>query len=245
MPATPKWPPRSAPRLFVTGELATGQKRAIDGQPAHYLGKVMRVKAGDTVILLDNQTGEWAARVESVGKRQIALTVIQNLRPCESVPDLWLCIAPIKKVHFDMVIEKVTELGVARIIPVLMRRCVADKVNGDRMRSIAIEAAEQCTRTTLPEIAEMIPLQRLITDWPAGRALFHADEMGGAAAAAAFAAHQGPAALLIGPEGGFDDAERAMIASCAQSKVISLGPRILRAETAAIAAMSLWMARLW
>lgn len=245
MPATPKWPPRSAPRLFVTGELAAGQVRAIDGQPAHYLGHVMRVKAGDTIILLDNQTGEWAARIESVGKRRVDVTVGERLRMPEDVPDLWLCVAPIKKAHFEMVIEKATELGVARIIPVLMRRCVADKVNGERMRAIATEAAEQCARTALPEIAELIPLQRLITDWPAGRALFHADEMGGAAAAAAFAAHQGPAALLIGPEGGFDDAERAMIAECAQSKTISLGPRILRAETASIAAMSLWMARLW
>ncbi|MEQ1509675.1 MAG: 16S rRNA (uracil(1498)-N(3))-methyltransferase [Sphingopyxis sp.] len=243
MPSTPNWPPRSAPRLFVTGELAPGQARRIEGQPAHYLGHVMRARADDAVILLDDVTGEWAARVEFVGKRHIDVTVVNQLRPRETVPDLWLCVAPIKKTHFDMVIEKATELGVARIIPVLMRRCVADKVNAARMRAIATEAAEQCARTSLPEIADIIPLPRLLAQWPQERALFHADEMGGAAAAAAFAVHQGPAALLIGPEGGFEPQERAIIADCPFARAISLGPRILRAETAAIAAISLWMAQ--
>lgn len=243
MPATPNWPPRSAPRLFVEAELAAGQARTLDGNAAHYLGQVMRVKPGDTVILLDNISGEWAARVEAVGKRHVDMVVIERLRARETVPDLWLCIAPIKKTHFDLVIEKATELGAARIVPVLMRRCVVDKVNGERMRAIATEAAEQCARTALPDIGELIPLPRLLTDWPAGRMLFHADEMGGAAATAAFAAHHGPAALLIGPEGGFDDVERAMIAAMNGARAISLGPRILRAETAAIAASTLWMAQ--
>ncbi|MEQ1687305.1 MAG: 16S rRNA (uracil(1498)-N(3))-methyltransferase [Sphingopyxis sp.] len=243
MTSTPKWPPRSAPRLFVEEELRAGQARAIDGGPAHYLGQVMRVKPGDTVILLDNISGEWAARVAAVGKRRVELSVVELLRVREAVPDLWLCIAPIKKAHFDMVIEKATELGVAHIVPVLMRRCVVDKVNAARMRAIATEAAEQCARTALPHIGDMITLPHLLADWPTDRTLFHADEAGGTAASAAFAAHRGPAALLIGPEGGFDDTERAIIGDCPQSRAISLGPRILRAETAAIAGAALWMAQ--
>lgn len=242
MPATPAWPPRSAPRLFVEGELAAGQSRVLDGNAAHYLGSVMRVAPGDAVILLDDISGEWAARVEAVAKRAVTVTLVECLRPRESVPDLWLCVAPVKKPHFDWVIEKATELGVAHIVPVLTRRCVVDKVNGDRMRAIATEAAEQCARTALPEIAPLVPLAALLADWPDKRGLFFADELGGAPAAAAFAAHNGPAAVLIGPEGGFDDSERTRIRAIPQAHPVSLGPRILRAETAAIAATALWMA---
>ena len=241
MPATPAWPPRSAPRLFVDDELAAGQVRELDGNAAHYLRSVMRVAAGDAVILLDDVSGEWTARVEAVAKRAVTVTLVECLRPRESVPDLWLCVAPVKKPHFDVVIEKATELGVARIVPVLTRRCVVDKVNGERMRAIATEAAEQCARTALPDIAPLVPLGTLLADWPEDRALFFADELGGAPAAAAFVAHDGPAAILIGPEGGFDDTERPRIRALPQARPVSLGPRILRAETAAIAATALWM----
>ena len=170
------------------------------------------------------------------------MTLVEHLRPREAVPDLWLCIAPIKKPHFELVIEKATELGVGRIVPVLTRRCVVDKVNSERMRTTATEAAEQCARTALPEIADMVPLAKLLADWPEDRALFFADELGGEAASPAFAAHTGSAAILIGPEGGFDDAERTRIRALRQARPVSLGPRILRAETAAIAATALWMA---
>lgn len=242
MPATPAWPPRSAPRLFVEGLLEAGQLRVLDGNAAHYLGSVMRVAPGDVVILLDDISGEWAARVEAVAKRAVTVTLVERLRLRESVPDLWLCVAPVKKPHFDLVIEKATELGVARIVPVLMRRSVVDKVNGERVRTIVTEAAEQCARTALPELAPLMPLASLLADWPEERALFFADELGGAPAAAAFTAHSGPAAILIGPEGGFDDAERVRISALPQARPVSLGSRILRAETAAIAATALWMA---
>jgi 16S rRNA (uracil1498-N3)-methyltransferase len=251
MPATPAWPPKSAPRLFVEGELGAGQIRTIEGNAAHYLGAVMRVAPGDAVILNDDISGEWAARVEAAGKRSVTLCVVERLRAREAVPDLWLCIAPIKKPHFELVIEKATELGAGRIVPVLTRRCVVDKVNGERMRTIATEAAEQCARTALPAIAPLVPLTRLLAEWPAGRALFFADEAlagGGApqaateAATTQFAAHGGPAAILIGPEGGFDDGERAAITAHPAARPIALGPRILRAETAAVAALALWMA---
>ncbi|AWW74248.1 16S rRNA (uracil(1498)-N(3))-methyltransferase [Erythrobacter sp. KY5] len=242
MPATPAWPPKSAPRLFVEDELGEGRIFALDGNRAHYLGKVMRVAPGDTVILCDNITGEWAARVGQVEKRRVDLTVTDHLRPREDVPDLWLCPALLKKDRFDLVLEKATELGAASIQPVITRRCVADKLNMERARTIATEAAEQCARTALPDIEEPLKLDAMLAQWPQDRALFFADEEGGDHAADAFCFHEGPAAILIGPEGGFDDAERAAIRAHPQARAVSLGPRILRAETAAIAALSVWMA---
>ncbi|QUL39400.1 16S rRNA (uracil(1498)-N(3))-methyltransferase [Erythrobacter sp. JK5] len=242
MPATPAWPPKSAPRLFVEEELGQGRTFALEGSHAHYLGKVMRVREGDTIIVCDNITGEWAARVGQVDKRRVDVTVTERLREREEVPDLWLCPALLKKDRFDLVLEKATELGVARIQPVVTRRCVADKLNLDRARTITTEAAEQCARTALPELGEPVKLEALLRDWPQDRALLFADEQGGEAAADAFTVHSGPAALLIGPEGGFDDAEREAIRAHPQARAITLGPRILRGETAAIAALSVWMA---
>jgi 16S rRNA (uracil1498-N3)-methyltransferase len=241
MPATPAWPPKSAPRLFVAEELAAGARVRIEGNAAHYLARVMRVGAGDVVVLCDDITGEWAARVVDPGKRDVVLKVADMLRAREAVPDLWLCPALLKKDRFDLVLEKATELGTARIQPLVTRRCVADKLNLDRARAITTEAAEQCARTALPQLAEPVKLDALLAAWPEDRALFFADENGGEPAAAAFNAHQGPAAILTGPEGGFDEAERAAIRAHPQSRPVTLGPRILRGETAAIAALALWM----
>lgn len=240
-PKTPEWPLRSAPRLFVTGPLSVGAAVAIEGPQAHYLGRVMRVAEGDAVVLCDDQTGEWAAQVTSAGKRAVVLGVAGQLREREAVPDFTLCAALLKKDRFDLVLEKACELGVAAIQPVLTRRCVADKLNLERARAILVEAAEQCARTALPVLHPPVKLDALLKDWPQDRALFFADENGGGPAAAAFAAHTGPAALLTGPEGGFDDAERSAIRALAQARAITLGPRILRGETAAIAATALWM----
>lgn len=242
MPATPAWPPKSAPRLFVAETLGAGASVRIEGNPAHYLARVMRVGAGDIVILCDDATGEWAARVVDAGKRDVVLEVAEMLREREAVPDLWLCPALLKKDRFDLVLEKATELGAACIQPLITRRCVADKLNLERARAITIEAAEQCARTALPTLAEVVKLDALLAGWPEDRALFFADESGGEPAAAAFAAHAGPAAILTGPEGGFDEAERAAIRAHPQARAITLGPRILRGETAAIAALATWMA---
>lgn len=241
-PRSPAWPPKSAPRLFIDDTLSEGRTFALEGQQAHYLGKVMRVREGDTIILCDNQTGEWAARVGQVAKRRIDTTVVEKLRARESVPDLWLCPALLKKDRFDLVLEKATELGAARIQPVITRRCVADKLNLERAATITIEAAEQCARTALPQVEAPLALKSLLESWPADRHLYFADEEGGAPAASAFVDHSDPAAILIGPEGGFDDAEREAIRAHPAATAISLGPRILRGETAAIAALSVWMA---
>lgn len=246
MPAKPAWPPRSAPRLFVPPDLFAGAEISISGNQAHYLSRVMRVAEGGAVVLCDNATGEWASSVVSVSKREVILRCEELLRPREAVPDFRLYAALLKKPAFDLVLEKATELGVAEIRPMRTRRCVADSLNLERATTIVTEAAEQCARTALPLVTEPETLDSVLRDWPADRLLYFADEQGGAPAAACFAAGSdgasSPAALLIGPEGGFDDAERAAIRSLPQARPISLGPRILRGETAAIAAMAVWMA---
>ena len=241
MPATPAWPPKSAPRLFVPGPLAHGARLSIEGGQAHYLARVMRAATGDAVVLCDDQTGEWAARVIEAGKREVLVELETQLRPREDVPDFTLCAALLKKDRFDLILEKACELGVRRIQPVLTRRCVADKLNLERARAVLVEAAEQCARTALPEIAQPVKLGDLLKEWDGARTLFFADENGGDNAARAFAAHSGPAGLLTGPEGGFDEAERAAVRALQQSRAITLGPRILRGETAALAATALWM----
>jgi 16S rRNA (uracil1498-N3)-methyltransferase len=241
MPATPAWPPQSTPRLFVATELAPGEIR-IDGPAAHYLVQVMRIKPGDPVKLFDDRTGEWLGVARHLGKRDLVLEVTGQLRAREAVPDLWLCAAPIKKGPIDWMVEKACELGVDRVVPVLTRRTMVDRLNLERLRTHMIEAAEQCGRTALPSIVEPVKLTALLRDWLQPRVLFFADETGGAPALEAMRARPGPAAILIGPEGGFDAEEREAIRAHSQAVGITLGPRILRAETAAAAAVSLWMA---
>ena len=235
MPATPAWPPASLPRLFVDQPLAEGAEVRVEGGQAHYLTGVMRLKAGAQVKLFDDRTGEWLAEIAYLGKRDLILRVEAQLRPREAAPDLWLLAAPIKKGRIDWVAEKACELGVALFRPVLTRRTVVD-----RLRAHMIEAAEQCGRTALPVLREPIKLEALLKEWPTERALLFADEGGGLPMLDV--AKPGPAAILIGPEGGFASEERAAIRALPQAIGISLGPRILRADTAVAAAVSLWMA---
>lgn len=239
MIATPAWPPRSTPRLFVETPLSPGPLR-IDGPQAHYLAGVMRVKAGDPVRLFDDVTGEWLAVVAAAGKRDVTLDVTEKLAERERVPDMWLVAAPLKKGRVDWMAEKACELGVARLVPVLTHRTVVDKPNTDRLRAHMIEAAEQCGRTALPQVAEPVKLPVLLREWPAERALYFADELGGLPAREVM--KTGPSAILIGPEGGFDDGEREAIRALPQVVGMGLGPRILRADTAAAAALAIWMA---
>ena len=238
MTATPAWPPDSCPRLFVDTLLSDGQEVRVEGGQAHYLISVMRLKVGEPVKLFDSRSGEWLAKALIIGKRDLILLVTGHLRALEPVPDLWLLAAPIKKARIDLVAEKACELGVVRYQPVITRRTIIERINLDRLRAHMIEAAEQCGRTALPELAEPVKLAALLKDWPKERTLYFADEAGGET----FAPLPGPAAILIGPEGGFDETERAAIRALPQSVAISLGPRILRAETAALAAISVWMA---
>jgi 16S rRNA (uracil1498-N3)-methyltransferase len=235
MPATPAWPPASLPRLYVEQELSQGASVTVDG---NYLAAVLRLGPGDQVKLFDDRSGEWRATIAEAGKKRVTLVVGERLKERESVPDLWLLFAPIKRGRIDWLVEKATELGVARLVPVLTRRTIVGRLNLDRLRAHAIEAAEQCERTALPELAEPQKLDALLKDWAAGRILYFADEGGGEP----FAPTPGPAAVLIGPEGGFTDQERAAIRALPLARPVSLGPRILRADTAALAAVSLWMA---
>ncbi len=246
MPATPAYPPHSAPRLFVDVELSDGADIRLDGSHAHYLMKVMRIKQGDPVKLFDDRTGEYLARVSALGKRDLILMIDGKTRNREAVPDLWLCAAPIKKDRFNWIAEKATELGVAKIIPVQTERTQSHGIKADKLRAHMIEAAEQCERTSLPALDPPIKLTEILEQWPADRHLFFADERihetGEGSFRKALVAHDGPAAILIGPEGGFTDDENDKIRALSQSVPVSLGPRILRADTAAVAAISLWMA---
>ena len=240
MPATPAWPPSSLPRLYVEKSLSQGTTLTLEGAPANYLGNVLRLGAGALVKLFDDRTGEWLAEIVEVGKKRLTLSVGERLRPREDVPDLWLLFAPIKRGRIDWLVEKATELGVARLVPVLTARTVVDRLNLERLRAHSIEAAEQCERTALPELAEPRKLDGVLRDWPEERALYFADEGGGEPLASV--AQPGAAAILLGPEGGFTEEERERIRALPQARAVSLGPRILRADTAALAAISLWMA---
>jgi 16S rRNA (uracil1498-N3)-methyltransferase len=238
MPATPAWPPRSLPRLFVETPLGESVPIALDAAQANYLANVLRLKAGDSVLLFDGASGEWRAAIAEVGKKRMTLLVAERTRPPETIPDLWLAFAPVKRAPVEWLVEKATELGVARLVPVMTQRTVVERLRLDRLRSIAIEAAEQCGRTILPKFAEPVALEDFLRN--NDRTLYFADEAGGEPAAAAFV--PGPATILIGPEGGFAPDERAAIRAAPNARAISLGPRILRAETAALAAVTTWMA---
>jgi 16S rRNA (uracil1498-N3)-methyltransferase len=198
------------------------------------------LREGARLKLFDDVSGEWLGGIVEAGKRKVIVEILGHLRDREAVPDLWLLFAPIKRGRIDWLVEKATELGVARLVPVRTDRTIVDRLNADRLRAHIVEAAEQCERTALPELASMEELGSLLLHWPSDRALLFADEGGGAPIATA--AGKGPTAILIGPEGGFTDEERAAIRRLSAARPVSLGPRILRADTAAIAAVSVWMA---
>ena len=238
MIATPAWPPRSLQRLFVEEPLGPGATIVVEGPQAHYLANVLRMSAGDGLLLFDGKSGEWLAQVADAGRKRVSLTVRDATRPQEISTDLWLAFAPIKKGRVDWLVEKAVELGVARLVPVLTQRTIVDKLNLDRMRSHIVEAAEQCGRTALAAIDAPVKLDAFLRAADR-RALYFADETGGEPAVQAFV--PGPATLLIGPEGGFTPDEAIAIRATPGAKPISLGPRILRAETAALAAVALWM----
>ena len=239
MPATPAWPPKSLPRLFVRTPLSQSARVELDAGQANYLGNVMRLGEGAALLVFDGRSGEWLVRITEAAKKRMTLTVERQTREPEAVPDLWLAFAPVKRTQTDWLVEKATELGAARLMPVMTQRTVAERVKLERMQSITIEAAEQCGRTVVPDIDEPVTLKQLLAERDTGRRLYFADESGGEPARTAFAA--GPAMILTGPEGGFTDQEREAIRAAPNAVAISLGPRILRAETAALAALAAWM----
>jgi 16S rRNA (uracil1498-N3)-methyltransferase len=240
MPATPTWPPKSLPRLFVRQPLAERTSVELDVGQANYLGYVLRLGVGDELLVFDGQSGEWLARISEARKKRMTLSIERLTREPEAIPDVWLAFAPVKRAPTDWLVEKATELGAARLVPVITRRTIAERVKLERLNLIAIEAAEQCGRTRLPEVAEPVTLQQLLTGRDTMRRLYFADEGGGEPAVSAFS--PGPALIVTGPEGGFTEDERAAVRAAPNSVAVSLGPRILRAETAALAALTAFMA---
>jgi 16S rRNA (uracil1498-N3)-methyltransferase len=239
MPATPAWPPKSLPRLYVTVPLGEGVWVELDAGHAKYLGNVLRMKAGGELLLFDGSSGEWLARIAEAGRKRMALSVERRTREPETIPDVWLAFAPDNRARLDWLVEKATELGAARLVPVTTHRTIVERLKLERLRAHIVEAAEQCGRTRLPELAEPLPLGRFLEQREHSRTLYFADESGGEPAASAF--KPGAATILIGPEGGFTDEERAAIRAAPNAQPISLGPRFLRAETAALAALAAYM----
>jgi len=238
MPNVPAWPLGSLPRLFVGNPLSAGVDAPLDVGQANYLRNVLRLGPGAPVHVFDDCTGEWLARVGALGKRGGIVRIEEFLRLREQVPDVWLAFSPLKGGRTEWIVEKATELGAGRLCPILTERSVVRQIKPERLRAHAIEAAEQCERTALPALADLVSLADLLAAWPRDRKLLFADERGHGGSLAA----SGPAAILVGPEGGFSDAERTAILAHPAARAISLGPRILRAETAAAAALAGWMA---
>ena len=231
-------------RLFVPDRLAAAARIVPSEGQTHYLLHVMRARAGMRVLLFNGIDGEWRAEVTDVTRRSCRLICEQQTRAQVGVPDLWLAFAPIKKTPADYVAQKATELGVAALQPVITHRTVARRVNLERLRANAVEAAEQSERLSIPEIREPQTLDQLLQSWPAERQMLFCDEGGDCPSIfdALNRKRGGPWGILTGPEGGFDSEERALIREQKTTVPVSLGPRIMRADTAALAALSVWQA---
>jgi 16S rRNA (uracil1498-N3)-methyltransferase len=233
-------------RLFVTCDLGPGAEVTLDENQAHYLFTVMRLGAGARVALFNGRDGEWLAEVAEAGRRGGRLAAREHSRPQRRPPDLWLLFAPVKKARTDFIVEKATELGAGCIRPVLTRFTGAARLRLDRLRAHAVEAAEQCGETYVPEVAEPVPLRALLDAWDPGRRLMFCDESREAvpARSALAAAQPGPWAVLVGPEGGFAPEEAVHLRCLPFVMPVTLGPRVLRADTAAVAALTLWQSAL-
>jgi 16S rRNA (uracil1498-N3)-methyltransferase len=204
----------------------------------------MRLGLGDAVALFNGRDGEWRAEVAEAGKRGGTLRAVEQSAPLWLPPDLWLCFAPIKKARTDFIVEKAAEMGAARICPIQTEFTNSERIRQDRLQAHAVEAAEQCGGTFVPEVAPLAKLDRLLGAWPQERRIMFCDEaLAGQGAAALDEQAEAPWAIFIGPEGGFSPAERARLSAMPGAVPVALGPRILRADTAAVAAMTLWQLR--
>ncbi|MFT4961611.1 MAG: 16S rRNA (uracil1498-N3)-methyltransferase [Paracoccaceae bacterium] len=233
-------------RLFVEHPLGEAQSVPLNRDQAHYLFGVMRLKVGALVLLFNGRDGEWLAQVAVAGKRGGELVLQAQTKVLQMPPDLWLLFAPIKKTRTDFIVEKAAEMGAARIMPVQTEFTNAERIRQDRLQAHAVEAAEQCGGTYVPEVTDLQKLDRVLADWPAGRRLMFCDEeeAGRSSALTGVVAGDGGWAILIGPEGGFSERERLRLRALEFTQSVSLGPRILRADTAAVAAMTLWQQQL-
>ncbi|GHG25722.1 16S rRNA (uracil(1498)-N(3))-methyltransferase [Paracoccus aerius] len=231
-------------RLFIDHPLGAGQPVPLDGDQAHYLSGVMRLAPGDLIEVFNGRDGAWSARLVAASKRGGSLDVLEQVAPQRDPPDLWLLFAPIKKARTDFIVEKAAEMGAARIQPVQTDHTNSDRIRQDRLQAHAVEAAEQCGGTFVPPVADLVPMSRLLDGWDASRRILWADEAMAGPSQTLAGLPRGPWAILIGPEGGFSEAEQGRLSSLPYVSRISLGPRILRADTAAVAALALWQAAL-
>ncbi|SPH23403.1 Ribosomal RNA small subunit methyltransferase E [Defluviimonas aquaemixtae] len=235
-------------RLCVDQQFGQGQSVRLSEAQAHYLFGVMRARVGSRVLLFNGRDGEWSAEIAEAGKRKGALTCLEQTRPQSQPPDLWLIFAPVKKARTDIIVEKAVELGVARLLPVTTEFTNSERLRRDRAEVHAREAAEQCGAVHVPTVENVVPLTRLLSKWDPVRRILWADEElageGKPPAELLAGRPKGPWAILIGPEGGFSEGERARLRALPWIQPMALGPRTLRAETAAIAAISLWQAHL-
>lgn len=232
-------------RLYVDHPLAEGTRVSVTQDQAHYLNSVMRLRAGAELSLFNGKDGEYEARVERISKREATLQVLSQSRPLQRPPDLWLLFAPIKKARTDFIVEKAAELGAARICPVQTDYTNSERIRRERLQAHAIEAAEQCGGTFVPEVADFTPLARILRDWPSDRHLLFSDEaLVGQPSSFKDIPTAEKWAVLIGPEGGFSEAERNTLKAMPQVTSVSLGPRVLRADTAAVAALTLFQSHL-
>ena len=238
----------TAQRLFVDASLVPGARMELNREQANYLLNVLRLSAGDSVIVFNGRDGEWCAELVDTSRRAASLAFIELIRTQTPSADLDYIFAPLKHARLDYMVQKAVEMGATSLRPVLTRRTQVQRVNLERMRANAIEAAEQCGILTVPRIDEPRPLERMLAEWPQDRLLVFCDEDAPISdPVAALRQRSGPGlpiAVLIGPEGGFDPAERAMLTALKQALPVSLGPRILRADTAAVAALALVQAAL-
>jgi len=230
-------------RLFVDHPLGAGQSVPVSHDQAHYLFGVMRLAVGAVISVFNGRDGEWAAEVVEAGKRRGVLLCQTQTKPLQLPPDLWLLFAPIRKERTSFIVEKAAELGAARILPVQTEYTQsANRVRQDKLQAHAMEAAEQCGGTYVPQVAELQKLGRVLDGWDSARQLMFCDEVE-VGAARALDGPSGPWAILVGPEGGFSETERTRLRGLAYAHVVSLGPRILRADTAAVAALTVWQQR--
>ncbi len=231
-------------RLFVDAPLGAGQSVSLSRDQANYLFNVMRKSTGDLIALFNGRDGEWTSEVVDAGKRRGILTCLEQARPQMEPPDLWLLFAPIKKARTDFIVEKATEMGASRILPVQTDFTNSERIRQDRLQAHAVEAAEQCGGTYVPPVEELQKLSSVLADWPKDRQLLFCDETTAGQAHGLAGAKPGKWAILIGPEGGFSAAELARLRALDGVTILTLGPRILRADTAAVAALTLWQAAL-
>lgn len=231
-------------RLFVPDPLAEGATLRLAAPQAHYLAAVMRRAVGDMVLVFNGRDGEWRGRIGAIGRGAATLSIVERTRPQAPAPDLWLLAPVLKRETLEWMVEKATELGASRILPVTSERSAVSRTNAGRLAAIAAEAAEQCRRLDVPAVAEPAPLAAVLDRWDPGRRLLLADESGAAPPVAAVlgGAEAGAWAVLVGPEGGFSARELDGLRVLPFCRPASLGPRILRAETAALAALSVLQA---